>query len=195
MSVSSHSAKAVHPDQRLIEGLRQNDSQVIEEIYRSYASDIRSYVLANTGSTQQAKDLFQEGLLAVWAQSEDPDFKLYCSFGYYLKVIVQRKWLDQLRKGKVYQRVLDQYKVAQKDVSWDADFEKIEEEQKEMAALNDSFTKLGPRCQDVLTAYKKGWSARKIVEQLGFASENAVHQKKKKCQDRWITLFHQALKA
>lgn len=192
MSVSS-STKAIHPDQRLIDGLRNNDSAIIQEIYQNYAEPIRRYILANQGSSQQVKDLFQEGLLIVWAQAENPDFQLHCSFGYYFKLIVQRKWLDQLRKGKVYQRILDQYKEQKEGASWDVDFEKVEQEQKEMDALNDSFMQLGPRCQEVLMAYKKGWSARTIVEQLGFSSENAVHQKKKKCQDRWIVLYNQAL--
>jgi DNA-directed RNA polymerase specialized sigma24 family protein len=87
-----------HPDQRFIDGLLQNDKQVVEEIYRNYASSIRAHILRNRGSADDAADIFQEALIDIYNQAKYRSFQLTCPFGAFLLLVCKRKWLNELKK-------------------------------------------------------------------------------------------------
>ena len=59
----------IHSDQRYIEALLQNDKQVVEEVYQRFAPAIRSHILKNRGSEDDAADIFQESLIDIYKQA------------------------------------------------------------------------------------------------------------------------------
>lgn len=58
-------SSSAHTDQRYIEALLANDSVGIREIYERFAGRIAVFVRQNNGSTDDAKDIFQEALVAI----------------------------------------------------------------------------------------------------------------------------------
>jgi hypothetical protein len=61
--------KTMHPDQRYIDALRDGDHQVIKEIYARYAREAEQWVRANHGTTDDARDVFQEAVMVVYEKA------------------------------------------------------------------------------------------------------------------------------
>src|SRR5690606_3743689 len=90
----------MHPDQRYIAALLANDAKVIGEIYERFANGVKAFVINNSGTIEDAKDIFQEGLIAICHQARKPGFELTCPFWAYLHLVCRGKWLNELKKRK-----------------------------------------------------------------------------------------------
>jgi RNA polymerase sigma factor (sigma-70 family) len=89
-----------HPDSQLIQALLDNDHRGISTIYTRFAARIERFVCANSGSPDDARDVFQDALLAVTRQARRPGFILTCPFEAYLYLVCRGKWLNELRRRK-----------------------------------------------------------------------------------------------
>ncbi|MEM1220067.1 MAG: sigma-70 family RNA polymerase sigma factor, partial [Bacteroidota bacterium] len=69
-----------HPDFRYVEGLLQNDSSVILEIYDQFEDRIVRFVQQNQGKKEDGLDIFQEGLMVVFHKAQTGNFVLTASF-------------------------------------------------------------------------------------------------------------------
>src|SRR5437016_815234 len=88
----------IHSDQRYIEALLQNDKQVVEEVYQRFAPAIRSHILKNRGSEDDAADIFQESLIDIYKQAKHKGLQLTCPFEPFLLLVCKRKWLNEIKK-------------------------------------------------------------------------------------------------
>ncbi len=70
----------VHIDNKYIVALRNNDTFVIEEIYKKYASKIKAMVCTNNGDENDAADIFQESLVYIYNRSLNTEFAITCPF-------------------------------------------------------------------------------------------------------------------
>ena len=66
----SSTAKIIHTDQWFITGLLQNDTAVVKEIYDRFAGKIKSHIIQNSGSEDDAADIFQESLIDIYQQAQ-----------------------------------------------------------------------------------------------------------------------------
>ena len=82
-------------ERRLIEGLKQNDRECFQEVYRDYAGLAYGLAVRVLGTGSEAEDVVQESFLALWRQAErlDPERGLRS----YLMTIVHHKAIDGLR--------------------------------------------------------------------------------------------------
>lgn len=90
----------MHPDHRYIIALLENDAAVIEEIYRKYADKIKWMILKNNGNENDAADIFQESLVAIYNKARTQDFALTCPFEAFLYLVCKKKWINELNKRK-----------------------------------------------------------------------------------------------
>jgi DNA-directed RNA polymerase specialized sigma24 family protein len=74
------STQSIHADQYYIEALLHNETQVVGEIYRRFAPKVKYYVLQNSGSADDAADIFQESLVDIYNQAKYKDLRLSCPF-------------------------------------------------------------------------------------------------------------------
>jgi RNA polymerase sigma factor (sigma-70 family) len=187
--------QAPHPDQRFITALCQGEETAIRTIYREHKPGIIHWVKQNKGQESDALDLMQDALLAIFEKSCDPQFTLYAPFGALLFTIVKNKWLKKLGKKSANMEVRtatpEEYDTsdAQNDVLTLAI--QAETEQSRQSALSRAFSELSPLCQQLLEAQAAGVAVEQSVIALGFSNANALYQRKKKCVDRWKTLFQQ----
>jgi RNA polymerase sigma factor (sigma-70 family) len=90
----------MHSDHRYIIALVNNDTTVIEEIYQKYADKIRRMILQNNGDENDAADIFQESLMAIYHKARDQNFILTCPFEAFLYLVCKKKWINVLNKKK-----------------------------------------------------------------------------------------------
>ena len=56
----------MHPDQKYIKALLENDHKLIDEIYKNNASSIKKYLLSRGANEEEAGDIFQEALIDTY---------------------------------------------------------------------------------------------------------------------------------
>ena len=81
-----------------IEAIKANDHGFLQWLYREYYPQTEAYVLQNSGTTDEAKDVYQEAFIAMWRNVQMNRFepKNDHSLAAYLLQIAKHKWLDHL---------------------------------------------------------------------------------------------------
>ena len=91
-------AKIVHADQQFITGLLKNNNALIKEIYERFSGKVKTFVTQNSGTVDDAADIFQESLIDIYQQARDRALQLTCPFEPFLLLVCKRKWLNELKK-------------------------------------------------------------------------------------------------
>ena len=86
----------------IIKAFKNNEPEIIEEIYSEYFPLIKHLVEINSGNKNDAKDVFQEALMVIYNKIEKSSFTLNSSFKTFLYSISRNIWFNQLRKRKVF---------------------------------------------------------------------------------------------
>lgn len=184
----------MHTDQQYITALRRNDPKGIREIYRLYAGQALRWVSQHHGTADDAKDIFQEAVLAVYEKAADPAFVLTCPLGALLHVIYSRKWMDRLRQknrdGEVRktgeQRYMEEA-VAQADTLTVA--EEVVAEEKRQKLLGQAFAELSELCRRLLTMLSEGTRPPEAAERLEMNSVDTLYRRKNACVQRWRAVY------
>jgi RNA polymerase sigma factor (sigma-70 family) len=85
-------------DREIISGFRQNDPETLSYAYKTLAPAVFKYVLANSGTQEEAKDVFQESCLRVLIRIKDARFDPQCKFEAYFFTVARNTWIDHLRE-------------------------------------------------------------------------------------------------
>ena len=88
-------------NEEIISGFRNNNPEIIEKIYEDYFPMIKYLVERNSGTTSDAKDIFQESLMIIFKKIENNEFILSCSFKTFLYTVCRNIWFKQLRNSNV----------------------------------------------------------------------------------------------
>lgn len=182
----------MHPDHRYIEALRTNDRKAIREIYQQHEQNILRWVINRGGSADDARDVFQDALIALFEKAQNTDFVLTCPLGALLHVICSRKWIDRLRsKGKDAEvRNEEERRYSQEH---DPDTLTIAEdaitEQQHQERLSRAFAHLSELCRQLLTLVSQGITPLIASQQLQMNSVDTFYRRKNACIARWRELY------
>ena len=181
-------AKIVHTDQRFINGLLQNDSALIKEIYDRFAGKVKSYILQNRGSEDEAADIFQESLIDIYNQALHKGLKLTCPFEPFVLLVCKRKWLNELKK-KGRHRVTNQpddLSNIGEDVFVAAEQLKLQDDQATL--YMEMFNKLGDKCREIISKCLSNRSQEEVASELGLTYAY-LRKKKSECTAELINLI------
>jgi len=170
----------------LIDDLRQGQDTALEKIVREYRPRVVSQITRQGGSNEDAKDIFQEAMTALYLKSLQPDFQLTSSFYTFLYAICQNLWLKKIREKKRDAGVsIDQLPVSTADDSAQEAIEKYERH----CFFMQKFAELGEECRKVLQlSIVEERDAREIKALLGFGSLRYLYKRKSNCKDKLLDL-------
>ncbi|MEO8773591.1 MAG: sigma-70 family RNA polymerase sigma factor [Gelidibacter sp.] len=155
-----------HEDQKYIEGLKQNNSFVIQSIYEKFAPKVINYIKQNSGDEDRAKDVIQETLITIYNQAHEKDLQLTCPFDAYFFLLCKRKWLNQLKKSDNKGVTINEELLSNDDDALELSFETtLFEQQHEL--FEEMFQKLGPSCKNLLKATFKIKSMEEVAKSIG----------------------------
>jgi len=179
---------APHPDFHYIQALLDNDNKAIAEIYTRFADRIRRFVQANNGTADDARDIFQDALIAVSRQARRPEFVLTCPFEAYLYCVCRGKWLNELKRRRRAAVTISEVggfnDVEQADTLAEAT---LREEERDRL-FRHFFEKLTASCRQLLQLAWSGISMEEVSAQLG-VSYGYARKKKHECVGKlmgWI---------
>lgn len=179
----------VHSDQYFIEGLANNNSAIIQFIYKKFVPKVVSYIRNNSGDEDQAQDVVQEIMILLFNQAKARQLQLTCPFDAYFFLLCKRKWLNELKKA------------SNKGVTIQDDFTSTNEPTEEMVAQTEifeekqqlfdmMFQRLGEKCQEVLKWSFTLKSMEEVAEKLN-VTYGYVRKKKSLCTGQLTQWIHE----
>ncbi len=182
----------MHTDHRYIDALRSNDEPAIREIYKQHSGNILRWVVSRGGSADDARDIFQEALIAVFEKAQNADFVLTCPLGALLHVICSRKWVDRLRqKGKEAGVRNEEELRYMAEVADDAlsIAEEALAEQTRQEKLKKAFEQISDLCRRLLSLLSEGTAPRLAAEMLQMNGVDTLYRRKNACTERWRAIY------
>jgi RNA polymerase sigma factor (sigma-70 family) len=170
------------PDSELVANIRsgQRMEDTIKAIYRGYFEGLCWYVMNNSGSRQDAEDIFQEVLVSFIELVQQDKFRGESTVKTFLYSLNRYTWLNELkRRGRALARE-EKYEKGQVQVEMDAEHSIADREGK--AEVLKVVADLGDSCKKILLLfYYENLSMKEILDQTDYESEQVVRNKKYKC--------------
>ena len=174
-------------EQVLLQGLAQNKREAIETIYNQHYKMVQTLVLNNTGTIDDAKDIFQEAIIVLYEKTRSGNFVLNCLIKTYVYSVSRRLWLKRLQQQ---QRFSPEMNGAEDAISVDEDLEIHEQRNADFLLMEKAMSGLGEPCKSLLESYylqKK--SMVEIAADFGYTNADNAKNQKYKCLMRLKKIF------
>ena len=174
-------------NQGFIEAIQNNNTKVLKNLYITNYPKIEILVLKNSGSKDEAKDIYQDAFLAVWQNIKQNKFvpKTESSINGYLYTIAKNKWMDVLRsqgfKKTIVTSRLNHFEIKDEENN-DIDDDILKDKRLEDVML--AFKNLGDACKSLLSKfYFEKKSMNLIADELALDSAS-TRNKKYRCMQK-----------
>lgn len=170
------------PDAEIVANLRSGKrmEETVKSIYRSHFEGLSRFITQNSGSRQDAEDIFQEVLVSFIELVKKDKFRGESSIKTFLFSMNRHTWLNELkRKGRAMARE-ERYEKGQEKVEMDTGHLLADREEK--ATIAALVAALGETCRTILLLfYYENLSMKEILEATDYENEQVVRNKKYKC--------------
>jgi RNA polymerase sigma factor (sigma-70 family) len=178
--------KAAVNEKLILQGLANNDRKAIETIYRENYNMVQALVVNNSGSADDAKDIFQEALMVLYEKVKSGHFELNCLIKTYVYSVSRRLWLKRLMHQNRFHLSSENHEEA---VAVEDD---LEEQRRDMefVLMERAINSLGEPCKSLLEAfYMQKKSMQEIASSFGYTNPENAKNQKYKCLMRLKKLF------
>lgn len=164
-------------DAALVIGIANNEAKALDQVYQQSFEQIKQFITQNNGSEQDAEDIFQEGLLAVWRniKSGKYEHQRHVKLSTYVFQVCKYRWFEHLKSAKVKynSRLNPEFDIAEEN-----SLAQLQEEEERASYLRNLFEQLGEKCQQILHLYYyKKLPLAEIAEQLDYTPQSAKNEK------------------
>ncbi len=171
----------------LFNALLNGDSKGILKIYKLIFPSVRKYISTNSGSLEDAEDIFQKALIQITTKHKVKKLEPITNFTPYLYGVCKNLWLKELRKRKKHNVSSNVFEVSDEVNTKQLAIEILENDRWELYLKN--FNLLSDNCKKVLALFFKKTKQKEIAHKFGYASETVVRQRIFKCKSKLIKLI------
>lgn len=156
------------------EALKADQEKMLEMLYVKNYRNLEYYIVKNSGTVDDAKDIFQEAFLAVWRNVQLDRFVPVDEgeFAAYLFRVGRNKWIDELRKNK---------HIISVEMGRDGDYaedESPDETDTYINTVKKQYKHLGIRCRELLGRfYFRKQPLREIAAVFDWTEASAKNNK------------------
>ncbi len=168
-------------ESKIIESIRLgNEDKALALLYGKPLSKIRKYILNNSGSQDDAYDIFQDTVLILFHKIKTGRYSEQADLEGFLYTVARNLWIDKMRRAKRYQNHLAEIRYYQSD--WDDQLKELLDREKS-DAFKKVFEQLGENCQKLLQlAVFDKLPMKEISERMGYANENVAKSNHYRCK-------------
>ena len=147
-------------------------------LYRNYFKVIKNFVINHHGSILDAEDLFQDGIIVLYAQCMEDTFELTCTVQTYLYSICKNLWFKKLRDHKGIHLVIEEEEI----VPVESSHLELVIQSEEKKLLMEMVDELGKKCKTLLVLfYFENLSLKEIAKRIGYKNYTVVKNLKSRC--------------
>jgi RNA polymerase sigma factor (sigma-70 family) len=161
-------------DSEVLAKIKKGEESALDFLYKKYYRMMTKLVITNSGTEDEARDIYQDALIVFWEKARKGNLVLTSKISTFIYSICLNLWRKELeRKSRLSSEEKD-------DIEF-IDIEKKERIQIVRACINE----LGETCKRILMYYYfDGLSMNDIAEKLGYANTDTAKTKKYKCKKR-----------
>jgi RNA polymerase sigma factor (sigma-70 family) len=155
----------------------EKDEMLLKAFYLTNFSSVRSYVLTNSGTEEEAKDIYQEAFVIAWRKVQNNSFieSYENALSAFIFKIAKYKWLDELRRKKI-QPVKSNISGA--DVAESSEEVIFDETDKLIDLIVEKLEILDERCRNLLTQfYYAGTKIKELAKNNNWTEATAKNNK------------------
>jgi len=161
-------------ENEIFERIQKGDEKALEIIYQKYYRMMTKLVVSNSGTEDEARDIYQDALIVFWQKARSGNLVLTSKISTYIYSICQNLWRKELERKKKLTN-------EEKDSSETTDHDSAEREK----IMAKCLEQLGDTCKKVLMYYYfDDMSMQDIADKLGFANTDTAKTKKYKCKQK-----------
>ena len=164
-----------YTDIEIIECLRNRQSYVVRYLWDRYMPMVRLIVTRMGGNSEDAKDIFQDGLMIMLEKIDSKEFILTCRFKTFLYCVCENLWKSVLDK----RHAAANYFTRRTDPGDEKDISELMDNHLYEEIFREVFESLDPVSRNILKLYWLNVSPRDIAEKLGYTYG---YVRKKKCE-------------
>lgn len=164
-----------------IKNLLNGDKQSFLELYENDFPKVAKYIIQNSGTLENAKDVFQNSLLILFEKYFYFELDLNCSLSTYLFSIGKNLWYDELRKKKKEEFLKKRNKELLEDIVIIGNDDKPDN----FKTINELIELLGERCQELIQRfYYRNQTWQEICDTMGYVNVASAKNQKYKCLEK-----------
>ncbi len=172
-------------DQDYLQGLKDADNAVLRQLYDKFLPPVVRLVESNSGSRDDALDIFQEAVMVLYRKVRQSDFQLTSALSTYIYAICRNHWMKRLNKKSFSEVSIKDGAVYKSE----EDFMQEMEAQEKYRLFRAKLMKLGDDCRRILELFFKGVTMEKIADQCGLSSIGYAKKRKFQCKEQLLSMI------
>ena len=161
-------------DSEVLARIIKGDESALDYLYKKYYRMMTKLVITNSGTEEEAKDIFQDALIVFWRKVTSGNLVLTSKISTYIYSICLNLWRKELdRKSRQSNEHKD-----------DVEYIDIDREER-IRIVRKCINELGEICRRILMYYYfDGLSMSDIAEKIGYSTTDTAKTKKYKCKKK-----------
>ena len=180
------------PVQFYLDALLNNDEKVLKQLYLEVIPSVVSYVIKNSGNEADARDIFQDAILAVFQKAQLGQLQIKTGFQPYFFAVCRNLWLMQLRKRfqKRVTSIDEQQPIDGIDSFGEAEL--VSRQYARQQLLEEKLQHIGESCLSLLRLVWSGKPLEEVANLLNI-SYAYIRKKKSECITKLMALVKNTL--
>lgn len=174
-------------EKELLQGLAKSDRKAVETIYSDNYNTIQSLIINNNGTSDDARDIFQEAMIVLYEKVKTENFELNCQIKTYVYSVCRRLWLKRLQHMGRY---ITEVGNIESTIPVEEELENHERKNVEFEMMDLAISKLGEPCKSLIEAfYLQKKNMQEIAADFGYTNADNAKNQKYKCLMRLKKIF------
>jgi len=187
--VSNKLSSSVPTDREVVLGILNNSEDALNRLYIGYFPMVLQFILNNNGDEDDAKDVYQEGIIVLYNKIKGGNFELSSKLKTYIYSVCRRIWLKKLSQASKKTNNISDFEDV---IAVEVDVEYHEEKDLQFEKMGSALTNLGEPCKTIIQDfYINNLSMQEICEKFGYTNTDNAKTQKYKCLQRLKKLFFQ----
>ncbi len=170
-----------YSDNEIIECLRNRQSYVVHYLSDQCLPMIKYMVTHMGGTYEDAKDVFQEGLMIILEKIDNREFTLTCKFRTFIYCICENLWKTAIIKRQTAATYLQNSAATEEET----DISEQLDDDLHLEIFRKAYDKIDNTGKKILKLYWEGFSPQEIAEKLNY-TYGYVRKKKSEAQAQLI---------
>jgi len=187
--VSNKLSSSVPTDREVVLGILNNSEEALNKLYTGYFPMVLQFILNNNGDEDDAKDVYQEGIIVLYNKIKSGNFELTSKLKTFIYSVCRRIWLKKLSQNSRKTKDVSDFDDI---ISVEVDLEEHEEKDQRFEKMQSALLNLGEPCKTIIQDfYINNLSMQDICEKFGYTNTDNAKTQKYKCLQRLKKLFFQ----
>ncbi|HEY3403961.1 MAG TPA: sigma-70 family RNA polymerase sigma factor [Ohtaekwangia sp.] len=172
-------------DKEILAAIHLGDDRVLKHLYETVLPKVKNYVTRNSGSPDDARDIFQDAVVVFYKYVKQGKFDGRHDIAGFIFSISRNLWINMAKRNNRSLQLSEEVTAISSEDNFSDEL--ITREREEY--ITKLFSALGNTCRQILlySIYDK-LSMKEIKEKMNFSSENVAKTKNYKCKQRLMEL-------